>query len=408
MSTPYGPGQHPTDPWGHPSVGQPHATTGATAVRRRRPGWLTVIISTVLAALMAAGLTVGATRALPTATDTPAITRVVQGDSANPDWTVTAAAAAPSVVSIQVSSGQGSAEGSGVVWDTSGRIVTNNHVVSALGEGATIQVTLASGQLHSATIIGTDVSTDLAVIQLDDAPADLTPITLGDASTLKVGAPVMALGNPLGLSETVTTGIVSALNRPVITQQESAQQESPTQQGLAASQQRAEQSVTSAIQTNAAINPGNSGGALVDANGALIGITSSIATLGNGSGESGNIGIGFAIPVNEVESVATQLINTGTAEHAWLGVATADARATSDTGTVIGAGIRTVSQGSPASRAGLAEGDVITAVDGRSINGSQGLMALIRSYPTGHKLALTVNRNGVSREVTVDLGTAPA
>src|SRR6478735_12565820 len=233
-----------------------------------------------------------------------------QSTASAPDWAAVSAAVSPSVVSIDVTTQQGSGAGSGVVFDKSGHILTNNHVVGdATGNGA-ITVTLNDGRTYAATIVGTDPSTDLAVIKLTNGPSDLTPITLGDSEALKVGDPAMAVGNPLGLSGTVTTGIISALNRPVSTGTAS---ESP----LGQQQTSGDEVVTNAIQTSAAINPGNSGGALVNAKGELIGINSSIASLGQSSSgsQSGNIGIGFAIPVKEAKSIADQLIKSGKAEH---------------------------------------------------------------------------------------------
>ncbi|HOB06154.1 MAG TPA: trypsin-like peptidase domain-containing protein [Propionibacteriaceae bacterium] len=232
------------------------------------------------------------TQQSPAATPAAAITRVVQGSTSAPDWAVTAAAVIPSTVSIEVSGRAGTAAGSGVIWDTAGHIVTNHHVVAALGTGtSTITVTLADGTTLAATIVATDPTHDLAVLAVTNPPATLVPIQLGDDTTLKVGDPVMAIGNPLGLSETVTTGIVSALDRPVPTGQNS--------RGAATT-------TTSAIQVSAPINPGNSGGALVDAQGSLIGINFSIASL---SSTSGSIGLGFAIPISEVSQIVGGMLS---------------------------------------------------------------------------------------------------
>ncbi|MGO1165225.1 MAG: S1C family serine protease, partial [Janibacter sp.] len=213
-----------------------------------------------------------------------------------PDWNAVTKEVAPSVVAIGVRGQSAGGEGSGVVLDDEGHVVTNNHVVSGAGEGAKITVTLDDGATYAATVAGTDPSTDLAVITITDPPKDLHPISVGSSKGLTVGDPVMAVGNPLGLAGTVTTGIVSALDRPVATSSsEEEQQQSP----FAPQQEKSTPVVTAAIQTSAAVNPGNSGGALVDASGRLVGINSSIATLGGGSGgQSGSIGIGFAIPVN--------------------------------------------------------------------------------------------------------------
>ncbi len=219
---------------------------------------------------------VGAAPSLGRGTDTAP---VAQADPNNPNWTATSAAVSPSVVAISVTSDAGGGQGSGVVIDREGHILTNNHVVTGAGSSPKIEVTLNDGRTYAATIAGTDASTDLAVITLSDPPKDLAPIALGDSDALKVGDPVMAVGNPLGLAGTVTTGIVSALDRPVST---------GTDEG--GSDQQAPPVVTNAIQTSAAINPGNSGGALVNAGGQLVGINSSIATLGSSGGsQSGSI-----------------------------------------------------------------------------------------------------------------------
>ncbi|HET7801261.1 MAG TPA: trypsin-like peptidase domain-containing protein, partial [Humibacillus xanthopallidus] len=259
--------------------------------RRERRGFAGTAGVALLAAVLASGGTYAVTQLTesPTATSTASTTTqnqgssptVIQGSATAPDWTAVAKAVSPSVVSIDVTTQQGSGAGSGVILDTKGHVLTNNHVVGdATGNGA-ISVTLADGRTYGATIVGTDPSTDLAVIKLTSAPSDLTPISLGDSSILKVGDPVMAVGNPLGLSGTVTTGIVSALNRPV-----STSEASPSPNGSTSS----DSVVTNAIQTSAAINPGNSGGALVNAKGELVGINSAIASLGAAQGtQGGNI-----------------------------------------------------------------------------------------------------------------------
>lgn len=393
-------GPQPQARFGQPAVGG--AGTGSAASGGQPPhrsrNWLKALIPAVaLVAALGGGVLGGAIAGAPDNDTAASTTRVVQSDGANPDWTQTAAAASPSVVSIQVASGQGSSEGSGVVLDQEGRIATNNHVVAS-GANGQIQVTLSDRQVYRAQIVGTDPSTDLAVIQLVDPPKDLTPITFADSEQLDVGQPVMAIGNPLGLSETVTTGIVSATDRPVITQTE---QQNPT------ASTGADQAATNAIQTSAAINPGNSGGALVNANGELVGITSSIATVSGGSGQSGNIGIGFAIPSNEVRSVTDQLVATGTADHAWLGVGTTDEAGTTGEGTVIGAGVAQVVPNSPAAQAGLTEGDVITKINGEPVTGSEALMASIRGLQVGEKVTLGVIRDGEETETAVTLAASP-
>ncbi|CAN7505941.1 trypsin-like peptidase domain-containing protein [Terrabacter sp. LjRoot27] len=369
----------------------------------------------LLAAVLASGGTYAATQlgdqGTPTATTTASTTNqnqgssptVVQGNATAPDWTAVSAAVTPSVVSIDVTTQQGSGAGSGVVFDKSGHILTNNHVVGdATGNGA-ITVTLNDGRTYAATIVGTDPSTDLAVIKLTNGPSDLTPITLGDSEALKVGDPAMAVGNPLGLSGTVTTGIVSALNRPVSTGTSS---ESP----LGQQQASGDEVVTNAIQTSAAINPGNSGGALVNAKGELIGINSSIASLGQSSSgsQSGNIGIGFAIPVKEAKSIADQLIKSGKAEHAFLGVSTRDTVVSDGSAKRAGAQVVSVNGGTPAANAGIKNGDVVIAVDGQRIDSATALVAQIREMTAGDKTTLTVIRDGARQDVPVTLAVKPA
>jgi putative serine protease PepD len=368
----------------------------------------------LLAAVLASGGTYAATQLAGQGTGTtPAATAttspnqnssptVVQGNASAPDWTAVAAAVSPSVVSIDVTTQQGSGAGSGVVFDKSGHILTNNHVVGdATGNGA-ITVTLSDGRTYGATIVGTDASTDLAVIKLTNGPKDLTPITLGDSESLKVGDPAMAVGNPLGLSGTVTTGIISALNRPVSTGPSS---ESP----LGQQQASGNEVVTNAIQTSAAINPGNSGGALVNSKGELIGINSSIASLGQSQGsQSGNIGIGFAIPVKEAKSIADQLIKSGKAEHSFLGVSTRDTVVSDGNAKRAGAQVVSVSANTPAASAGLKNGDVIIAVDGQRIDSATALVAQIREMTVGDKASLTIIRDGARQDVSVTLAAKPA
>jgi len=334
----------------------------------------------------------------PSAISTATTTQVAQASANSPDWTATAAAVKNAVVAIKVEGSSGQGQGSGVVIDAQGHIVTNNHVVSGAGQGAKLSVTIGD-KTYSAQVVGTDPSTDLAVLKLENPPSNLTVASWGDSSKLKVGQPVMAVGNPLGLSDTVTTGIVSALNRPVTTQAVTDNDNNVSDQGSS------DVVVTSAIQTNAAINPGNSGGALVDSSGALVGITSSIASLasnGSSSGQSGNIGIGFAIPSAQVKSVVEQLIANGTVKHPQLGI-----RASNGTsGTQLGAQVEDIAQGSAAAQAGLQKGDLITAIDGTPVVGSESLVAQVRSHEVGKEVTLSVLRGSETLELKVTLGAA--
>ena len=376
----------------------------------------------ILAAALASGGTYAATRyATPAPSSSAAATtqsngstspQVIQGNASAPDWTATAKAVAPSVVSITVTSGQTGGQGSGVVIDNQGHILTNNHVATGAGANAKISVTLNDGRTYDAKIVGTDPSTDLAVLLLNNPPSDLVPMSIGDSSQVVVGQPVMAIGNPLGLSGTVTTGIVSALDRPVTTQAAESQQGQQGQQGqLPGAQQQQTASdavVTNAIQTSAAINPGNSGGALVTADGKLIGINSSIASLGSSAGsQSGNIGIGFAIPVNEAKSIADQLIATGTAQHAYIGVSAGDTTVTDGNSKRQAALVQSVSQGTPAAQAGLQAQDAVIAIDGKPIDSSEALVANIHEHKVGDTVTMTVIRGSQKQDIKVTLAARP-
>ena len=398
-------GAFPQSPAGPPPPAPPRGgAEPAQPAKSRRWAELTAVAA--LAAVLASGGTYAATQlgsaatqSSSTASAAPSLGRgtdtapVDQADPNNPNWTATSAAVAPSVVAISVSSDAGGGQGSGVVIDREGHILTNNHVVTGAGSSPQIEVTLNDGRTYAATIAGTDASTDLAVITLSDPPKDLAPIALGDSDALKVGDPVMAVGNPLGLAGTVTTGIVSALDRPVRT---------GTDEG--GSDQQAPPVVTNAIQTSAAINPGNSGGALVNAGGQLVGINSSIATLGSSGGsQSGSIGIGFAIPVNEAKSIAGQLIKDGSAKHALLGVTSRDGTATDGSAKRAGATVVEVSPGTPAAEAGLRTGDTVIAVDGDRVDSTLSLVAHVRERSVGDKVTLTVLRDGKRLELNATL-----
>jgi putative serine protease PepD len=370
-----------------------------------------VIVAAIAAVLSSAGtyaLTRGDVTASPAvqsrSSATTSAAPVAQANADAPNWAVVASAVSPSVVAITVTSGQGGDQGSGVIFDTSGHILTNNHVVAAAGQGSTISVTLNDLRTYDATVVGTDPSTDLAVIKLTNAPKDLKAIALGDANAITVGEQVMAVGNPLGLAGTVTTGIVSALNRPVTTTQQ--------QPGDQFGQQSASSSVvTNAIQTSAAINPGNSGGALVNASGQLIGINSSIASLGSSLGsssQSGNIGIGFAIPIDQAQSIAEQLITSGKAEHAYLGVSSKDDVVAQGSAKRAAAVVVNVVSGTPADKAGLQAGDAIIAVDGKSIDGSLSLVAQVRERTVGDKVTIKFVRSGQTKDVSVTLTSKTA
>lgn len=323
----------------------------------------------------------------------PASESAAVAASAGGDWSATAAQVAPSVVSISVRTSQDGGAGSGVIIDEQGHVVTNHHVIAGATEGGQILVTLADKRVFEASVLGSDQASDLAVLEIADAPADLTPIEVADSDELVVGEPVMAVGNPLGLSGTVTTGIVSALDRPV-----TAGSAEPSASGAQ------EPVVTNAIQTSAAINPGNSGGALVDANGQLVGINSSIAALGP---ESGNIGIGFAITSRQMRSVVDQILETGTVQHAYLGVGVGDVIVEVDGAQRWAAGVANVAPDGPAAQAGLQEGDGILAIDDEAVDSALSLIAQIRERPVGTEVTLDIIRDGEAQEVTVTLDARP-
>ena len=391
-------------PYSNSAPAQAQTATATKKPRKTRKTLAAFVAVALLSAGVGGGSAIAANHYLNSSSSgfsTATTTQVTQASANSPDWTATAAAIKNAVVAIRVEGSNKQGQGSGVIIDAKGHIVTNNHVVSGAGQGAKLSVTIGD-KTYSAKVVGTDPSTDLAVLKLENPPSNLTVASWGDSSKLKVGQPVMAVGNPLGLSDTVTTGIVSALNRPVTTQ---AVNDNNVDDTNFNSQRDSDVVVTSAIQTNAAINPGNSGGALVDSSGALVGITSSIASLasnGSSSGQSGNIGIGFAIPSAQVKSVVEQLIANGTVKHPQLGI-----RASNGTsGTQLGAKVEDVTQGSAAAQAGLQKGDLITAIDGTPVVGSESLVAQVRSYEVGKEVTLKVLRGSETLELKVTLGTA--
>jgi putative serine protease PepD len=322
-------------------------------------------------------------------TSTPVSTST---DTKAPEGSVeqVAAAVLPSVVKLDVSGAQGEGSGSGIILTEDGQILTNDHVASLAGEGGEITVSFADGTKATATVLGTDPLTDTAVIQAQDV-SGLTPITVGQSSNLDVGEEVVAIGSPFGLDSTVTSGIVSALNRPV----------------NVGSDGQGNSTVYPAIQTDAAINPGNSGGPLVDMSGKLVGINASIRASSTSLGEeSGSIGLGFAIPIDEVLPVIDQMKNGETPTHARLGITVGDAGAGSGaTGAEIteGAQIQDITADSAAGSAGLESGDVITKIDDIHITGSDSLVATVRSYRPGDEVEVTYLRDGDEETTTVTL-----
>jgi len=308
------------------------------------------------------------------------------GDAAAPDGSVKAVAqeVLPSVVRINVQGSQGQGSGSGVILSEDGEILTNNHVVEVAEQGGSLSVGFNDGTTAPAEVVGTDPLTDLAVIKAQDV-SGLTPAALGESGNLDVGEQVVAIGSPFGLEATVTSGIVSALHRPV----------SITGQGSSIS------TTYPAIQTDAAINPGNSGGPLVNMQGEVVGINSSIRTASSGTGPGGSIGLGFAIPLDEVLPIVDQLRDGEAPTHAMLGVSVTDA--VSQDGLLSGAGVEEVNNGSAAEEAGVRPGDVIVKVDDRQVTDAASLVATIRGHRPGDTVTLTVARDDEELEVEATL-----
>ena len=355
------------------------------------------VAALVLAAAVASGAVTGAVvsgrdsqqsgsdnnnAAVSTLNATPAKTKNVD---ANGSVQSVAQKVLPSVVSISVQAGNSGGTGSGSIISADGTIITNNHVIASAARGGRISVTLTNGSSLDADIVARDPETDIAVIKAKGA-SGLTPISLGDSSKLQVGQGVVAVGSPLGLNATVTSGIISAQNRPV----QASSEESSNQSTL-----------IDAIQTDAAINPGNSGGALVDMDGNLIGIPSVIASLSSGpmAQQSGSIGLGFAIPINQARDIAEQLIKNGKVKHPVIGIQVAKES------TVHGAVVVDVPGDSDAANAGLKRGDVVTKVDDRTIDSGVSLIAAIRSHKVGDTVKMEVtDQNGKStRTVSMTL-----
>ncbi|WP_298514123.1 trypsin-like peptidase domain-containing protein [uncultured Nocardioides sp.] len=381
-------------------------TPGPAPRRRRRVAFASGVVAASLLVGGAAG--VGGAAAYSAFQDengtsgsnggtTPTTSKVVDTPSSPAaDGSVEAVAnkVLPSVVKIDVSGAQGAGSGSGIILSSDGRILTNNHVVELAGDGGTLTVIFNDGSHADATILGTDPLTDTAVIQAQGV-SDLTPATIGKSSDLAVGQGVVALGSPLGLQATVTSGIVSALNRPV----------------NVGSDGSGNSTVYPAIQTDAAINPGNSGGALTDLNGNVVGINASIATAGqSGEGQSGNIGVGFAIPIDEVMPIIDQMSKGETPTHARLGVQVSNVGASqgqpgaeAEQGDGDGAQIQQVSAGSTAADAGIATGDIITKVDDHLITDADSLVATVRSYRPGDQVTVTFTRDGQEKTAQLTL-----
>ena len=385
--------------WSYPTSGgqayPPPTPAATTAEGTSRPA-RTALIAAVTAAVVGGGIGAGTVAAFDNG-KTTTVASLPQTNQTAPiaakvDGSISAAAAhiQPSVVTIDVRGSQEQGNGSGVIIRDSGYILTNDHVVSVAAGGGTMTVITHDGQQAKASIVGRDTSDDLAVIKVSGLK-NLTAATFAKSSNLVVGQTVVAVGAPLGLSDTVTSGIVSSTARPVRSGD-------------------SDQAVFDAVQTDAAINPGNSGGPLVDLNGNVVGINAAIATANSGglqipgqTQESGSIGIGFAIPSDEASRIAGQLIDTGKATHAILGVKVSGQQSSASSTT--GATLTEVDANSPAQKVGLKSGDVVTQVDTQRIDDADALIAAVRSHAPGDTVTVTYLRGGASKTARITLGT---
>jgi len=403
---------------------------GNAPKRKAAFGVPTLVASILAAGLIGGGVAAGSNALLgsrplaSTGSTSQSGTVIVNNQDKVNAVTAAAVKASPSVVTIKATSGSAGGTGSGIILDTNGRVLTNTHVVTLDGQtdSATLEVRTNDGKVLSAKVVGTDPLSDLAVIQIDK-PAGLVPATLGDSSKLNVGDTAVAIGSPLGLTGTVTDGIVSTLNRTISVASSAAPkggadnsqgggdqgfQFAPPGGGQAPSPAGQGNISINVIQTDAAINPGNSGGALVNSSGEVIGVNVAIASAGgNASSTSGNIGVGFSIPINNAKRVAQEIINSGQATHGQLGVSVKPkAAGSSSSGFSVGADVATVEPGSAADKAGIKVGDVITKFQDRDISDPNQLTAAVREQPAGANVKVTVLRGGQEKQLDVTLGAA--
>ncbi|SDT07182.1 putative serine protease PepD [Nocardioides scoriae] len=418
VGQPVGPQQQPypspTPPWpgigqprpGHPTFQQPYLPghpqqplpygppeppqSGSATPGRRLPRWTWPVVALLSLLLGVVGGLIGGSLVGGDTSTVEIERRTAQPlPSDNDSVASVAAEVLPSTVQIIAESGgtssSGSAQGatgSGFVYDQQGHVITNNHVVAeAAKAGGRIQVVDQDGNRSRATVVGRSTVYDIAVLRSEGAK-ELTPAAVGSAEQMRVGETVVAIGSPLGLAATVTSGIISAVNRPVTT-----------------GQGEGDSSYINAVQTDAAINPGNSGGPLVNLQGQVVGVNSAIASLGSSltSDQGGNIGVGFAIPIEQVEVTATQILKTGKAQYPVIG---ANVRGTD---SLDGARVESISPGSPAARSDLEVGDVVRRVDDQPVTTSIDVVVAVRSHVPGEKVTLTIERDGRTQEVEVGL-----
>ncbi|MEE1778085.1 trypsin-like peptidase domain-containing protein [Streptomyces sp. NPDC052071] len=391
------------DPWGAPRqpLSHPGPGQGVDDVRPRKARRGTVLVGAALLALLAGGIGGGVGAYVErngglTTVELPQSGRDAGGRA--PDSVAgIAASALPGVVTLHVNGSAESGTGTGFVLDDRGHILTNNHVVAPAGSNGDITVTFSGGESAAAEIVGKDSGYDLAVVKVTGV-SGLTPLPLGNSDNVRVGDPVVAIGAPFDLSNTVTSGIISAKERPITAGGEKGD--------------GTDVSYVDALQTDAPINPGNSGGPLVDAEARVIGINSAIRAADSGSGldggQSGSIGLGFAIPINQGKRVAEELISTGKATHPVIGV-TLDMEFTGDGAKVGGkaaGGASAVTEGGPADDAGIRSGDIITEVEGQRVHSGEELIVKIRAHRPGDRLGLVLTRGGKELSMTLTLGSA--
>jgi putative serine protease PepD len=386
-----------------PPASLPPAKAKKKRNREKRLTFFTATSVAVLGAIIGASVGAGAGVVAHNYLTRPAA--IVVNNLENVNWATAASAkAAPSVVTIRVSGASAGGNGSGVVLTTDGYILTNAHVVSVNGSTQNVRLSVRTndGGVYSATLVGSDPTNDLAVVKIEPTKP-LIPIQFADSAMLNVGDQVVAIGAPLGLEATVTKGIVSALNRTI----QVASSESPDQSSLEFWSGNTGRPINlSVIQTDAAINPGNSGGALVNDRGELVGINVAIATAGTFS-QSGNIGVGFAIPANVAKRISDEIILQGVASHGLLGALVSDAMSSQDgTGFPIGVKVVEVTPGGAAELAGIRAGDIITRIDGKPLTTASELTAAVRQEPAGARVKIELLRDDVRLTIDVVLQSA--
>ncbi|MDH6422321.1 S1C family serine protease [Aurantimicrobium minutum] len=404
----------------------PETFVGPTAIRERNQSKVAPLVAVAVVAALVGGIAgAGVVAVMGAQNSSNSASSAVQGITINDTdevstVTAVAAKASPSVVTISVTGTDGSGTGSGVILNKEGYVLTNNHVATLDGASSDAKITVQDndGNIYPASIVGTDPTVDMAVLKIEGT-GTFTPIEWADSSKLNVGDLTIAMGAPLGLAGTVTTGIVSALNRSIQVASSAVPDSSSSDsgsgdssnpfnfdfgQGQSQAQTQSASISIPVIQTDAAINPGNSGGALLDSKGRLIGINVAIASAGSSSGQSGSIGVGFALPSNLAKRVSTELIENQKASHGLLGAQVSDA-ATKDGSTAVGAYIEKAVDGGAAANAGIKAGDIVTQFNGVRVTDANDLTALVRTAAGGSEATVVVNRDGKQQTIKVQLGT---